>query len=265
MYSNLQLAGKYIRYILSSLNGKGHGMHSPFVFQFILHVLNNRSGYEAPATVEALRTELQHDQRLLDIEDFGAGSRTAARKKRHVAELAKTALKPKRYAQLLFRLVKHYRPQTVLELGTSLGVTTAYLASANPAASVTTIEGSEAIAAVAGENFAKLGLKNVRQRVGNFDNVLPSLLAETRSLDLVYIDGNHRFEPTLAYFQQVLPLVHNDSILVFDDIHWSAEMEKAWAAIRQHPAVHCTVDIFFLGFVFFRNEFKEKQHFTIRF
>lgn len=265
MYSNVQLAGKYFCYVLSSLNGKGHGMHSPFVFQFILHVLNNRSGYAAPAVVEALRKELLHDQRLLDIEDFGAGSRTAARKKRRVAELAKTALKPKRYAHLLYRLARHYQPQTILELGTSLGVTTAYLASANLAASVRTIEGSQSIAAIAGENFAKLGLENIRQQVGNFDNVLPSLLAEMETLDLVYIDGNHRYEPTVAYFQQVLPLLHNESILVFDDIHWSAEMEKAWAAIQQHPAVRCTVDIFFLGFVFFRNEFREKQHFTIRF
>lgn len=240
-------------------------MHSPFVFQFILHVLNNKAGHVPPAEIEALRKELLHDQRLLEIEDFGAGSRVASTKKRTVAQLGKTALKPKKYAQLLFRLVKHYRPQTILELGTSLGITTSYLSAANPTASITTIEGSKAIAGVAAENFQKLQLKNIRQQVGNFDDLLPVVLRELSSVDLAYIDGNHRYQPTVNYFQQLLPTLHNNSILVFDDIHWSAEMERAWEEIKQHPSVQCTVDIFFLGFVFFRKEFKVKQHFTVRF
>lgn len=240
-------------------------MHSPFVFQFILHVLNNSSGYASPETIEQLRKTLRQDSRLLEIDDFGAGSRVAKQKKRTVAELARTALKPQKYAQLLFRLVRHYRPQTILELGTSLGITTSYLASANPAAGLVTIEGSKAIAEVAAENFSSLGLKNIRQRIGNFDDLLPDEIKGVSALDLVYIDGNHRYEPTIKYFHQLLPVLHNNSILVFDDIHWSAEMEKAWEEIKQHPAVQCTVDIFFLGFVFFRSEFKEKQHFTVRF
>lgn len=240
-------------------------MHSPFVFQFILHVLNNRSGYSSPEAIEQLRKTLRRDRRLLEIEDFGAGSRVAKQKKRTVAELAKTALKPQKYAQLLFRLVKHYQPQTILELGTSLGITTSYLASANPSARLVTIEGSKAIAAVAAENFSRLELKNIRQRIGNFDDLLPAEVQGASTLDLVYIDGNHRYEPTINYFHQLLPVLHNDSILVFDDIHWSDEMEKAWEEIKRHPAVRCTVDIFFLGFVFFRSEFKEKQHFSVRF
>jgi predicted O-methyltransferase YrrM len=265
MYSSIQLAKKYVRYYLQASNGKGHGMHSPFVFQFILQVLNNRSQFVPPSDIENIRKELTRDNRLLSIEDFGAGSRINKTKQRSVSELARTALKPKKYAQLLYRLVRYYQPQSVLELGTSLGITTAYLATANPEATINTIEGSLAIANVATENFTKLHLANIRQGVGNFDLLLPEAIHELKSIDLAYVDGNHRYEPTIRYFNHLLPALHNHSILVFDDIHWSEEMEKAWEEIKQHPSVLCTIDIFFLGFVFFRKEFKVKQHFTIRF
>lgn len=265
VYSSLQLTKKYLQYYRTALNGKGHGMHSPFVFQFILHVLNNNSGYEAPASVEVLRRELLVDERLLDIEDLGAGSRVATRKQRTVKQLAKTAVKPKKYGQLLYRLVKHYQPQNIIELGTSLGVTTAYLAAANPAANVITVEGSEAVHCVAKDNFNTLHLQNIQALHGNFDTVLPQVLPTMDKVDLGYVDGNHRLKPTLLYFEQFLTKAHNDTILIFDDIHWSEEMEQAWRQIQEHPSVRCSVDIFFLGFIFFRNEFKEKQHFTVRF
>lgn len=240
-------------------------MHSPFVFQFILHVLNNNSGYEAPVAVEALRSELLIDERLLDIEDLGAGSRVAARKQRTVRNLAKTAVKPKKYGQLLYRLVKHYQPQNIVELGTSLGLTTAYLATANPDANIVTIEGSEAVHRIAKDNFNTLHLQNIEALHGNFDTVLPQVMPTMDKIDLGFVDGNHRLKPTLSYFEQFLAKAHNDTILIFDDIHWSEEMEQAWQQIQEHPRVLCSVDIFFLGFVFFRNEFKEKQHFAIRF
>ncbi|RYZ29261.1 MAG: class I SAM-dependent methyltransferase [Chitinophagaceae bacterium] len=265
MYSSVALAKKYLHYYWTAFNGKGHGMHSPFVFGFILHVLNNKSGYTAPPEVEQLRKQLLTDVRVLDIEDLGAGSRVATTKQRSVQQLAKSALKTPKYAQLLYRLVKYYEPKTILELGTSLGVTTSYLSLANSSAAITTIEGSKAVAGVAKENFSGLGLQNIQLLQGNFDALLPSVIPQLPSIDLAYIDGNHRYEPTMRYFRQLLPALHNNSILVFDDIHWSKEMEQAWEEIKQHPSVQCTIDIFFLGFVFFRREFKVKQHFKIRY
>jgi predicted O-methyltransferase YrrM len=247
------------------MNGKGHGMHSPFVFQFILHVLNNNSNYEVPSSIEVLRRELLADDRILEIEDLGAGSRTTKSKQRTVRQLARTAVKPRKYGQMLHRLVARYQPQTIIELGTSLGLTTAYLATANPTARIITIEGSEAIQKLAAESFKTLSLGNIEALQGHFDDVLPTVLQHVEKVDLGYIDGNHRLGPTLAYFHQFLERTHNGTILIFDDIHWSPEMEQAWQQIQQHPSVKCTVDIFFLGFVFFRSEFKEKQHFTVRF
>jgi predicted O-methyltransferase YrrM len=265
VHSSFQLAKKYLQYYLSASNSKGHGMHSPFVFQFILHVLNNHSGYQPPIKIENLRRQLLTDNRLLEIEDLGAGSRVASSKKRTVRQLAKAALKPKKYAQLLYRLVNYYAPETILELGTSLGVTTSYLSAANPSAKIFTIEGSKAVAAIARENFEKLSLKNIELIQGSFDEHLTSAIHQLSSIDLAYIDGNHRYEPTMRYFHQLLPHLHNYSILIFDDIHWSEEMERAWEEIKGHTSVRYTIDVFFLGFVFFRQEFKVKQHFCIRF
>ena len=162
-------------------------MHSPFVFQFILHALNNQSRYEPLPEIEALRKQLLCDSRQLLIEDMGAGSRVASTKKRTVRQLAKSALKPKKYSQLLFRLVKHYQPVTIVELGTSLGITTSYLSIANPNARITTIEGSNAVAAIAEENFEKLGLKNIQLVVGNFDNVLKNICDELLLYKLIAI------------------------------------------------------------------------------
>lgn len=265
MYNSFQLAKKYFNYYLHASNSKGHGMHSPFVFDFILNVLNNKSSYKAPEEIEQLRKRLLSDKRIIEVEDFGAGSRVNSSKQRSVGQIAKSALKSKRLAQLLFRLVKHYQPQTIIELGTSLGITTAYFSKANPTASIKTIEGSKQVAAIADENFQKLNCANIQLLTGNFDDVLPSTISQLSSIDLAYIDGNHRYEPTINYFHQFLPKSNSQTILVFDDVHWSNEMEKAWEEIKSHPSVQYTIDIFFLGFVFFREEFKVKQNFVIRF
>jgi len=265
VYNSFQLASKYLRYYLTASNSKGHGIHSPFVFDFILHVLNNKKRYNAPQEIEDLRSELLRENTSVAIRDLGAGSRVQWSRQRTVGGLARSAVKPKKYSQLLFRLVKHYRPKNIIELGTSLGITTAYFSKANPLAAISTIEGSEAVAAIAKQNFQKLGCVNIQSLVGDFDDLLPKVSEQRSTIDLAYIDGNHRLKPTLNYLENFLTKSHNNTILIFDDIHWSGEMEEAWEKIKAHPTVRCTIDIFFLGFVFFRQEFKEKQNFIIRF
>lgn len=264
MYSKWQLATKYLTYYLAASNGKGHGMHSPFVFHFITNVLNNKQHYSAYDKVEELRRCMQKDQTVLAIEDFGAGSVISKTNQRTVAIIAKNSAKPKKFGQLLFRMVREYQPQTILELGTSLGITTSYLALAKPDAIIITLEGAGQVAAVADKNFQSLGVQNISIEKGNFDNTLSSVISKHPSVDFAFIDGNHRQEPTERYFAALLPGINNKSILIFDDIHWSREMEQAWETIKNHPSVRCTVDLFFIGIVFFREEFHEKQHFSIR-
>src|SRR3982751_1380018 len=178
-------------------------MHSPFVFDFILNVLNNASGYHAPIKIETLRQQMLSDKRPINGIDLGAGSRKPDNKKK-VSDIARTALKPKKYAELFYRLVKHYQPSRILELGTSLGITTAYLHSGNPDAYVITIEGNKGVADIARENFQKLDLGNTQMVIGNFDDVLPQVLQNNPVIDLAFIDGNHRLKPTLEYFHQLL-------------------------------------------------------------
>lgn len=269
MYSPFRLASKYLRYWLTASNGKGHGTHSPFIFHFITHILNDKQVYPVYAKVEALRNKMKADTTLLTIEDMGAGSVSGSHTKRTVAAIARNAAKPKKFGQLLYRMISHYQPQTILELGTSLGITSSYLAMGNPAARMITMEGAKQVAALARQNFVAQQLNNITLVEGNFDDTLPAAIQQLRGdekkIGFAFIDGNHRQEPTERYFLDLLPFMQNDSILVFDDIHWSPAMEKAWATIQDHPAVRCTVDLFFIGIVFFRQEFREKQQFTIRF
>lgn len=240
-------------------------MHSPLVFDFILHVLNNEKGYAAPTHIEALRKTLKNTIASIEIEDLGAGSRKGTTKTRTVKKIASTAVKPKKWSHFLFRLVQHYQPNVMIELGTSLGVSTAYMASANPSAALYTIEGSAAIQQIAAQNFQQLGCSNIKSYKGAFDDQLPKILSTLKTVDLAYIDGNHRYAPTMEYFRQLLSKKGNNSIFIFDDIHWSAEMEKAWSEIKQHPSVTISIDLFFMGLIFFRPEVKVSQHFSIRF
>lgn len=267
MYSKFKLASVWLKYWLNASNGKGHGVHSPFVFDFIQKVLNDNGDYSCYPSIEVLRQSLKGDDTELEILDFGAGSRVNSQQRRKISSIARSALKPARFSQLLFRMVHYYKPSVIVELGTSLGVTTAYLASGNSQAKVITMEGAPSVASVARKNFGILGLSNIQLIEGNFDNTLPALIEQCKSTgaDFVFLDGNHRYEPTMQYFKQFLSVINEHSIVILDDIHWSEEMEKAWEEVKQHPAVSMTIDLFFIGIVLFRTDFKIKQHFSVRF
>jgi predicted O-methyltransferase YrrM len=265
MYSPLQLGMRYLKYYLTAANGKGHGMHSPFVFEFITKVLNDDRHFYAYKSIENLRHLMLSNPAVIEVEEMGAGSRTGKTNTRKIKDIARAALKPKKFGQLLFRIVDHYGPATILELGTSLGITTSYLASGKEGCTVTTLEGSTAVAALAEDNFNKLHLSNINLVKGNFDETLATTIDTLKNIDLVFLDGNHRYEPTVRYYRQLVPAMHEYSIMIFDDIHWSREMEQAWKEIKEDTAVTMTIDLFFIGLAFFRKEHKEKQHFTIRF
>lgn len=265
MYSKFQLAKKYLHYYFAASNGKGHGIHSPFVFNFIKQVKNDNKEYEAYKLIEARRKVLLNDTTVIEVEDFGAGSSVIKTNKRVVQHIARSSLKPKKFSQLLFRMVQYYQPVTIVELGTSFGITTAYLAAGNKNATIFTCEGAKNIAQIAQQTFVALHLQNINLAEGDFTNTLPRLLTQLKQIDLAFIDGNHRKVPTLEYFHQLLNVSTPSTILVFDDIHWSAEMEEAWAAIKQHPQVTLTMDLFFIGIVCINPAIKAKQHFIIRF
>jgi predicted O-methyltransferase YrrM len=255
----------YLRYWLRS--GNAHGLHSPFIYGLYTTVICHNGKFKAFGPIEVRRRELLRSTQRITVTDFGAGSQVAGTngRERRLRDIARHAAKPSRLAELLFRLVNHFQPATILELGTSLGLTTAYLAAADSRHQVITFEGCPNTAAVARETFEKLHLRNVQLVTGNLDQTLPATLAElAKPIDFVFFDGNHRYEPTLRYFEQCLAKAHENSVFVLDDIHWSAEMEQAWATIKAHPAVTVTVDLFYVGLVFFRKK-QPKQDFWLRF
>ena len=265
IYSKPQLLKKYIRYYLKAGNSKGHGIHSPFVFDFIIHILQDKKKYPVYRQLEKLRKELLRNRNLIKVEDLGAGTALKSSKERKISSIAGSALKRKKFAQLFYRIVKFYKPQTILELGTCLGITTSYMAHGNTAATIYTLEGSKNIASIAKQTFIKSNVEHINLKIGNFDDTLPGILSKIDIVDLAFIDGNHRKEPTLNYFEKLLAKSGKDSIFIFDDIHWSFEMEEAWKHIQNHPAVTLSIDLFFIGLVFFSPSFKAKQHFEIRF
>ena len=240
-------------------------MHSPFVFEFIKFVLNDKKKYEVYTTIEKQRQILLKDKTVIQVEDFGAGSTIIKTKKRIVKDIAASSLKPKKYSQLLFRMIQFYNKKNILELGTSLGITTSYMAAAKNNPFVTTMEGSQNIVAIAVQNFNALQINNINIIKGDFEKSLFPYLNVTGNIDFAFLDGNHRKTPTLQYFKQILQKSHENTFFVFDDIHWSIEMEAAWEEIKAHEAVTLTIDLFFIGIVFFKKDFKVKQHFVIRY
>ncbi len=255
----------FIDYLKHYITAKTrHGTHSPFVYKLIDQVIydfNFKSDYNC---IEVIRKKLYGDGRTIQITDLGAGSQINKNRTKKVRDIAKNTLKSPRLAQLLYRLVKNQQPSNILELGTCLGLTTGYFALACPDAKVITIEGCPQTAQIAAENFKALELRAIDLHVGNFDELLPPLLATQEKVDFVYIDGNHRKDATLNYFHWCLPKVNENSLLVFDDIYWSKGMKEAWEEIKVHPQVMVTIDLFWIGLVFFKKN-QAKEHFKIKF
>jgi predicted O-methyltransferase YrrM len=257
---NFRLAYHFLLYRFRSF--RLHGVHSPFVFDLYQNVIRHGGQYRVYNIIETLRKQLLQNRKAISVADFGAGSQVQATNIRTIKSLAASSAKSPKYAQLLFRLVNYFQPQTVLELGTSLGLTTCYLASARQKSQVYTFEGCPNLAAAAGHNFRQLRIRNIQVITGNMDQTLPATLEKLPAVDFVYFDGNHRYEPTMRYFEACLAKRTEDSVFILDDIYWSPEMVKAWQAICRHPAVTISIDLFQVGLIFFRQK-QPKQHFTL--
>lgn len=259
---NSTLAFHYIKHLFTAKTR--HGVHSPFVYHLVDEVIYDFKDKSDYADIENLRTKLLKDDRWITVTDLGAGSLVNKQKQKQIKSISKNALKSKKLAQLLFRLAKEFQPTNLIELGTCLGITTSYFKRAVPEASVTTLEGCPETAAIAKENFQQLSLEDIELIIGNFDDQLPRILKAEEFLDFIYIDGNHRKEATLNYFNWCLPKLHEKSVMIFDDIYWSQGMKAAWEQIKQHPQVSVTIDLFWIGLVFFKTD-QAKEDFRIRF
>jgi predicted O-methyltransferase YrrM len=254
----------FLNYSLKAQNL--HGVHSPFVYAFNKQILNATDATFYPfEKIEALRNQLLKSNESVLVTDFGAGSRLNQTQTRKVAKIAKYSLKPQKIAALYFRIIQHYQYQNLLELGTSLGITSAYLASAAPKGNLSTLEGCPNIAQIAHSNFKKLNLFSVEPIVGAFEVTLQNHLASlAKPIDFVLIDGNHRYKPTINYLNQIIPYLSDNACVIIDDIYWSSEMTKAWEEAKKNPTFTVSINLFSVG-ILFKHAGKIKEDFVLRF
>nr|WP_315238027.1 class I SAM-dependent methyltransferase [uncultured Flavobacterium sp.] len=251
----------YIKFLWKSKNE--HAVHSPFVFSLITKCFYDRKSKPEYSILKNYRNLLLENKNQIEVTDFGAGSKVFKSNTREISKIAKTAgISPKR-AKLLFRVVNYFQPDAILEIGTSLGLATSALALGNPKAFVTTLEGCPETANQCQLQLQKFNINTVKSIVTEFSTYFKTINNQPETINLIYFDGNHSKKATLNYFESLLPTITNDCVWIFDDIHWSTEMEEAWASIKNHPKVKVTIDTFQWGFVFFRKE-QEKEHFIIR-
>ena len=263
------LIKSYIKFLFHSKNE--HGVHSPFVFDLVTKCFYNNTKYPEYYNLKSYRKSLLENKNTIEVTDFGAGSRVFKSNTREISKIAQTAGITPKNAELLFRIVRYFQPKSILEIGTSLGLATSALSLGNKNSDIITLEGCPNTIATAKKMFQVSSFKFPNNNVEfvntefnlYFENFKPETLnLKPQIFDLVYFDGNHSKKATLDYFEALLPTISNDSVWIFDDIHWSAEMEEAWEIIKNHPKVSVTIDTFQWGIVFFRAE-QEKEHFII--
>jgi len=260
MTNKIKFVGRYIKYLLNAKHFKGHGIHSPFIFEFITKVLFVKDSRKNYSFIESYRNELNLNHQVVDLEGFGAGSKVLSQAKRKISDIALFSSTKRKYGQVLARMIRFYKPKQILELGTSLGIGSCYLAKfMKNNASLITIEGDKEIFNISKEKLCGLS-KNIQVINSNFEFILPKLIDKFSYFDFVFFDGNHTKEATIRYFEQCLKNVSNQSVFVFDDIHWSTEMEEAWDYIQSHEKTMVCIDLFQIGIVFFRDELSMQNY-----
>ena len=259
----LRLATHYLKYLFTAVNE--HGLHSPFMFHFALNVIYLEYPFYEFKNLNKIREDLLESKTRLTTEDYGAGSIHFKKEKRAIKEIARHGITSKKNAELLYRIINFLQPKNSIELGTSLGLTSLYLATAAKQSTLFTIEGSESLSKFSNELFLKNKVNNIRSIHGKFEAELPNILKKIDKVDFAFVDGHHDKEATIKYFHLLLEKTHNETIIVFDDINWSKGMQESWEIIRKNSRVKISVNLFYMGILFFREEQKEQEHFIIRF
>ncbi len=250
----------YIKYRLKS---KYRPSDSLFVSDLFDKVFWESYPYYGFETIDILRDMLLRSKQKIAVTDLGAGSKKFKGNQRSVRHLVKYNASPKKQGELLFRLTAYLKPHNIIELGTSLGLGTLYLALPNSKARVFTIEGCPEIANVAAQSFKSVQAKNIKQQIGSFRDELPKLINKIDEVDLVYFDGHHDYHATMDYFHICLPKASKSAVFVFDDIHWSRGMTKAWGQISANPAVSVSLDFFDFGIAILNSD-TEKMHGVVK-
>ncbi len=260
--SKLKYISKYIKYKLFARHLGGLGIHSPFLYDLISYAISDLTSYYAMDDIWEIREKLINSEKRIEVIDFEENTEVYKIKK--IKDIVKKSSTNIKFGELLFRLVVYFKPKILIEIGTSIGLGTMYLAKPNSKSIVYTIEGCKKTAEVAKQNFYEMNIENIKPIVGKFDDELNKLLKKIDKLDFVFFDGNNKKENFLKYFNICISKINNETVFVLNDIHSSKEKEKEWKIIKKNKKVKLTVDLFSFGIVFFRKELS-KENFVIRF
>jgi predicted O-methyltransferase YrrM len=256
--------GSYIYYFVNAANlKKCKRYNNSFVRDFSASVLFDNKWYIDYVLIENHRKELEKDNTLINTNDLGAGSKIAHSHCKTIAKVAKRASVSMKSGRLLYRMARYYKPGLIIELGTSLGISTLYLSMGYPAAAVKTIEADSNLAALASGYFSNQGLTNIILINKSFDSALQMFPEAIKEKTIVFIDGNHQRQAVINYVSFFSQRLQPGSIIILDDINWSAGMQMAWKEIRDNKQYPLTIDLFYLGIVFFQEN--PKENYQIRF
>jgi predicted O-methyltransferase YrrM len=256
----------YVKHVFTAWNTTGEGIHSPYLFELVHLVLRDENSYYCFADIERRREMLLHCDDELDVLDFGSQGATQGKHViRKVCDIAKRHLESARVGQMLFRVVNFIgehekRPLEIVELGTSLGITTAYLATANGKNNIMTFEGSGEVLNVAKSVWKALKIENIKWKEGPIDSTLFDYARA--KWDVAYVDANHTFDATIRYVDFLLPKMNEKGVVVIDDIHYSREMERAWRVLKNDKRVTTSMDLFHIGLLFVDRHYL-KRHYRI--
>lgn len=238
---------------------KKHGIHSPFVYRFMEeYVLAPHASPQFDQALHAISKLKYHPQIIMKY-DLGTGKKNMSYPLK-ISTMAIKTIKPRKYYKILFNVAHYIRAEKILELGTGLGTSALIMSISSPHVSVDSVEGCPNTLSIAHSLLKEMNVHNVTLIHSNFDHFIESL---SQPYDLIFIDGNHAYAPTVKYFSCLWPLLSEKGCMILDDIHWNRSMHKAWNEIRQHPEVTLSLDFFQLGLLFKSKKFT-KQHFYLR-
>ena len=254
-------ATQFLKYFCFSRHSKGYGIHSTFVYNFILNTFKKKVSMQISSDILRFRNDLYSNNTIVSSQAFGASNNSA---RVVVSKLAHSSSSRIKYLKLLVSIINYMNYTDILELGSCCGLSAAAMGISSSNVNVYTVEGDEYRFNIAKEYINKWKLNNINPICSDFNSVLDRFANSEKKFDLIFIDGDHSYKSTIKYFNKALQLLSENGVIVIDDINWSKGMKMAWMEIKSYDKVRLSIDVYQMGIIINLQNFA-KQNFTIRY
>lgn len=254
---------KYIQHLFYRGHRKGHGIHSPYVFEFVNGVVFNAKQWQVPEQPLRVHKVMRKDCSLIPRNE-PPGEIANENDTRSISSFIKKASVSFKYGALLYRISRWFEADSVVELGSGLGISTAYLRAGSPKTTFHSVEGGRIRALLAAQVIYRSKLEKVNIHQGDIGEELPGILMDASDRLLAYVDGNHHYKPTLTYLELLVKHAGEEAIIIMDDIYWSKGMQKAWQEVISWPEVQVSIDLFHMGILLINSDLN-KANLKIKF